>query len=410
MFDGEIISTFEQDPACDPAVIKTTDLQNIKYDILFPELLPTPLRRNPVPSESRPMQSDPLRGFPIRWSVPELVWAPYLPAVVTYHYPIFRNMVRSPEIIAVEGGFVLQPTAVAHWSNVEHVMQNLIEKLKADASMSQHRRPFPPSSYGYRRTFRKRKDARSAISPSIAAFQHTLAYCSYTIASTDALHFPRSQHRSLYENPAQVATLLERMVSEDVRDSSHTLLKLLWATLGEIHQTRNFVGAAVTYDRPYDCKSIHDMHLYGVPVFIRWSSRFRLQSYSPLPQNELLTKWRPSTSSFAVSDQPQHPPSSHSSTASAQQPPPSPPAALDRHVDSYPLQYVERRKDQISSSSNKPQAWLERERSAKSFESPGKSGARVYQFALENQKWERRLLTRAEAGLLWKGIDPCNLW
>ena len=410
-----------QDPECYPTAVRTTDLGNVKYDILFPSLLPLPLRWNPVPSESRPAPADAIRGFPIRWSVTELVWLPYLPAVVTYHYPIFRNMDRSPRVVEVEGGFGLDRSAIDHWSNIESIVRTTIEKLRTDAFTSRHRPPPYPSSYGYRQTFRTRKRAKDIIKLSIPAFHHMLAYCSYVIASTSALHFSQEGHRSLYENPAEVASVFEKITSSDKQDGSHTLLKLLWSTLGEIHQARNFSGVVVTCDRPYDCQSVQDMHRYGVPVFIRWSNRLRFQTYATFPNNTILMQWRPPAGSFAILDQPQSPTSSHPVTPSVRQLPPPPPVnSLDKYADGYPWQYVEGRKAAIASVSDKPRSWLDRENSAKSFREPGRSGAFVYQFnligAVEEgtgkniQKWERVVLTRAEAQLLWSDIDPRNLW
>ena len=330
-------------------------------------------------------------------------------------------MNRSPSVTVVGRGFVLEPSVVDHWSNVEFIMRTTIEKLKTDAFASSHQPPFYPSSYGYRQTFPTRKRAKEAIKLSVPAFHHMLAYCSYMIASTSALHFSQDRHRSLYENPSKSAPILEKIVSSDNQDSSHILLKLLWSTLGEIHKTQNFSGVVVTCSQPYDCQSVQDMHHYGVPVFIRWSNHLRFQTYSSFPGNEILMQWRPSVDSFAVLDQPQQPASSHSITPPVQHPPPPTPViSLDECADEYPWQYVEGRKTAIASAPNRPQSWLDRENSAKSFREPGKSGALVYQFSLvkgveestgeQTQGWARVVLTRVEALLLWSDVDPRNLW
>jgi hypothetical protein len=70
-----------------------------RFTLLFPEMLSPPLCRNPVPKESRPPLAETLYGFPIRWSQANLIWLPYLPAVVSYHYPIFRNTDQRPKIV-----------------------------------------------------------------------------------------------------------------------------------------------------------------------------------------------------------------------------------------------------------------------------------------------------------------------
>ena len=332
-------------------------------------------------------------------------------------------MERSPGIVSVEGGFAVDPSVVSHWSNVESIMRTTIDRLRHNAFMSHHQPPPYPSSFGYRKTFRKKKAAKDAIKPSFLAFHHLLAYCSYIMASTSAPHFSQDGHRSLYENPAEVSSVFEKIVPSDAQDGSHILLKLLWSTLGEIRQTRNFSGVVITYDLPddpYNCQSIRDMHLYGVPVFIRWSNHLRLQTYSRFLNSTVLAQWRPPLASFSVLDQPQDSSTSDPATLIQQPSPPPPVAPLDRCADRYPWEYVEVRKAKISSTANKPQSWLAREKSAKLFRKPGKSGALVYQFNLVGaveegtgkciQKWERSALTRAEAQLLWSGIDPSNLW
>jgi len=407
-------------------------MENFRHDVLFPELLPLPLRRNPIPSESRPAPADPIRGFPIRWSIPRLLWLPYLPAVVTYHYPIFRNMNRSPGIKVVELGFVVDPSAVTHWSNIESVIRITIDKVRVDATTCQHQPPPYPLSFGYTRTFKKRKQASEAAKKSLLAFHHMLAYCSYVVASSRTLHLSHSQHRHLYENPTEVATLFKKINDSS---SSHVLLKLLWSSLGEIRQTRNFAGVVVTYDQPYDYESVRDMHRYGVPIYIRWSGYHRFQTYSSSPRGEILAQWRPSADSFTTLGQPQHPthpqpstpstpqppPPPEPSTSSTQRPPlPPPPVILDRHVGVDPWQYVESRKAKIAATPNKPQSWLDREVSARSFAQPGRYGSRVYQFTSvgvveegtgkETQVWERAVLTRAEALSLWNGVKSRNLW
>ena len=349
------------------------------------------------------------------------MWLPYLPAVASYHYPIFSAMDRSPGIKVTELGFVIDPSAVAHWSNVESVIQTTIQNLRYDATTCRHRPPAYPSQFGYRRTFSKRKDANAAAKHSLLAFHHMLAYCLYLAASSNDLHFPQSQQKLLYENPAELSALFEKI--DDSRSNSHTLLKLLWSSLGEIRQTRNFAGVFVTYDMPYDCQSIQDMYRYGVPVYIRWPNRSRTQSYFSFPQGEILARWRPPVGSLAALDRLQHPVGPQPATHPVQQPPPPPPpTAFDQHDVMDPWEYVERRKAEIASKPSKSQSWLDREERAKSFSQPGQHGARVYQFTLvgtgtteegtgrEIQEWKRVLLTRSEARLLWDGVKSRNLW
>jgi hypothetical protein len=420
--DGDLISTFEQDSSCDPTVVKltATDPKLYKYDVLFPELLPLPLRRNPVPSESRPPSTDPIRGFPIRWSSVELPWLAYLPVVVTYHYPIFTSMNRSPDTEPDRGKFKLSQCVIDHWSNVESVMDSTIRKLQGMATVCWHHPPSYPASYGYRRPFNKRRDAKVIIKNSLLAFQHMLAYCSYMFASIETPRASRDQ-RTLYEDSSRISTLYRDTEDNGNRGGSHILLKHLWSSLNEVRRTRNFIGVVITHDQRYDCRSVEVMRSYGVPIYVRWSSHLRLESYRNFPQGDALASWRPSIDSFATLDLPQRSANFHPSVSSVQQPPsPLPPVALDQYADGYPWKYVEERRAHIESNPTKPESWLGRERSAKSFSPPGSRGARTYRFTSigtieestgrEISKWERTMLSRAQAQTLWNGVDPRKLW
>ena len=223
-----------------------------------------------------------------------LFWLPYLPAVVTYNHPIFNDMNLQPDVIRVEDGFILDPSAVVHWQRIEFIIQTTAEKLISRCSTAQHLPPFYPSSYGYRQTFPSRIEAKSVISTSVSAFHHALAYCSYAVASLDV---PQDTVESLYEDLTSAPPVIEEIVTDD---ASHVLLKLLWSTLGEMHRMRNFSGVVVSYDRPYDCRSVRRMHRYGVPVFVRWSHISRSQSYCEFPQNGILAEWCPSADYFAT--------------------------------------------------------------------------------------------------------------
>ena len=420
--DGELVSTFEQDPSCDPTVVKptTTGSKPYKYDFLFPELLPLPPPRNPVPSESRPPPTDPIRGFPIRWFSAELPWLAYLPAVITYHYPIFTSMNRSPDIESDRGKFKLSQPVINHWSNVESVMGSTIRKLQGMVTVCRHHPPSYPASYGYQRPFKKRKDAKDIVKNSLLAFQHMLAYCSYMDASVETPRASRDQH-TLHENSSRISALYRDVEDNENRGGSHILLKNLWSSLNEVRRTRNFIGVVITHDQPCDCRSVEVMRRYGVPIYVRWSSHLRLESYRNFPQGHVLASWRPSIDSFAILDLPQRSANFHPSVSSVQQPPSLlPSVALDRYADAYPWKYVEARKAHIASNSTKPESWLGRERSAKSFNPPGSRGARTYQFTSvgtieestgrEIPKWERTMLSRAEAQTLWNGVDPRKLW
>lgn len=327
-------------------------------------------------------------------------------------------MNRLPTIVSGEGSFRLDPAAVSHWSNIESVIDTVIKRLQANAPPNRHRLPPYPSSYGYSKAFPTRKGAKATIAPSLSAFHHMLAYCSYVIST---MHTSQSDYGSLYENPNQVASIFEKVGNDDRKDSSHILLKQLWSTLAEIYKTRNFAGIVVTYDRAYDYRSVKDMHRYGVPVFVCWSNKSRLETYSNFPGNEHLAAWRPPVDPPASPSQPQQrPPSPHLGTPPIQrpQPPPPPIPILNKLSDRYPWQYVEARKAAIASKPN-TQQWLDRQRFAQSFKEPGKSGPRVSQFLADDaadvgagagRRWKLVSLTRAEAQCIWSDLDPCTLW
>jgi hypothetical protein len=424
-----LISTYEQVPTHDPDDVTTahpSDPCNLKWDFLFPLLLSKPLRRNPTPSESRSGPSQKVHGFPIRWSRPGFMWLPYLPAVISYHYPLFRGMNMNPRIVpGADGGFVLDPDVVTHWTNIEHVLSRVINNLKQDAFTCSHKFPYFPSSYGYRGSFPKRQKAKNAITPTLHAFQHMLAYSSYLMSSVGSPNFLEPGCKAWYEDPEKAGSFIDSFTPVNQPDSSHILLKLLWSTLGEIRKARNFIGVVVTHETPYDFSSVQAMHNYGVPVYVSWSHVRRSKSYSEYPFDSLLLPWLPPEDRFEPFDLPRYPthplpdappppvPIDRPTTSSIQQPPHSSDVDLD------PWRYVERRKASIASRTYKPQQWLSREEAARSFHPPGRTGALVYRFELSDvdesaagsvQKWKRVLLTRANAQVFWNHANPRNLW
>ena len=241
-------------------------------------------------------------------------------------------MNRQPDVICVENGFILDPSAVNHWQRIEFIIQTTTEKLFSSASTAQPLPPFYPSSYDYSHTFPTRKEAKSVIKASLLAFHHALAYCSYAVASLD---FPQDRLETLYEDLAGAPSILQSIVADD---ASRILLELLWSTLGEMRRMRNFSGVVVSYDRPCDCQSVRRMHHYGVPVFVRWSHSSRSQSYREFPHSEILIKWCPSAEYFTVLGPVQRYPHSPSAAPLAQHSAPLPPpvAALIEPEDGHP--------------------------------------------------------------------------
>jgi hypothetical protein len=321
--DDVLVSTFEQGPISNLSYVKAVNKANLKYGALFPRLLPPPLPESRIHPEPRPTLPPATYGFPVCWSAAGLTWLPYLPAAVTYRHPIFMSMSLQPDVVPVEHGFVLDPLAVGHWENVESTVQTVAERLFRSTSTAQPHPPFYPSSYGYRQTFPTRKQAKKAIKPSILAFHHVLAYCSYAVASLD---LPRDILEALYGNFAYAHPAVQNPVDNDGSDA---LLKLLWSTLGEMHRARNFSGVVVSCHRPYDYKSVQRMEQYGVPVFVQWSHSSRSQSYSEFPQGEMIARWCPSPDTFAILCEDKSQADSVSPEPSVQHPAPLPqPAAV----------------------------------------------------------------------------------
>lgn len=342
-------------------------------------------------------------------------------------------MDHSLDIVCRDQRFGLEEGVIAEWCRIEFAMSELVRHLKPDANTCSHTPIDFPSKYLYRQTFSNKKKAQQAARKSLWAFHVLFGYCSYLLASTKVPHFSQRQYKTLYENPVT----MDNIAFGNGHKGSHIFLKLLWSSLGEVRQARNFVGVVVTYEESYHYQSVLDMHKYGVPIYVRWSRSSRLKSYCWLNESDLLRQWRPSPDSFDAVGQPQPPVASGSGTSPIHQPqrsvasgsgaslthqsPPLPPPEVLNECDAkFPLHYVKKRKASISSTVEKPHSWLDREQSKRSFAAPGKHGCAVYQFTAtdvvdegtgkEVQKWQRVLLTRASAQLLWNGVKRRNLW
>lgn len=94
------------------------------------ETLPRPAPAPPSEGSRRPRSRDvkapPVRGFLVRRPAAGLEWYLCLPAVMTFHYPVFRGMVTSPRIIYNEKRYSLETSVI----NVELVMIKTIQSLR----------------------------------------------------------------------------------------------------------------------------------------------------------------------------------------------------------------------------------------------------------------------------------------
>jgi len=376
----------------------------------------------------------PVRGFPIRWSTVGLEWYPYLPTVISFHYPIFRGMDTSPRIIHDGTGYRLEASVISWWSAIELAMIDVIQSLKEQRmTTSGHKPPSYPYQYGYKWTHPRRRVVKGAVRKSLCAFQQLLAYCSYAAAGVESPVRGRSE--PFYRNPSLVEDIIiDRPPSTGEADRPHILRKLLWGTLGEIRQTRNFVGAAISYRQPFDYEFLSEMVNYGVPVYVSWSNLIHEHSYSAQPLRHLLSEWCPPSGVFRSSGSlpeafgSRDPPATHLDEDTSPVHRPSRDhhtyAVPDKRSPRYPWEYVRKREDQIASkltkSGSSNQSILARADSASRLVPLGRRGASVYQFehveTLDEstgevtEMWDRVALTRPESMTLWDHVKRRHLW
>jgi len=114
-----------QDPSLDPTEVSFLD-DDPHDGNLYPKRLTLPLHQDPISESARGVPGRPRYGYPLCWSRPGFEWCPYLPAVASFHYPIFRGM-TSAKIVRAETGWKLRDEDIFLWSSVEFVMLRAIE-------------------------------------------------------------------------------------------------------------------------------------------------------------------------------------------------------------------------------------------------------------------------------------------
>jgi len=420
-----LISTFEEDPICDPVEVVPVETRNPKYAVLYPALIERQLRRNPVPLECR--VEDSVRGFPIRSPVQAYPWCPYLPAVVSYHYRIFSGMAAVPTPKPDRDGphFRLDGGLISKWAAVERVMRDTIEHIGGPKHTGPNfQLPVYPSEYGYRNAHRQRKPAVDAIKNSLHSFHQLLAYCSYLLATVRSSSFPLRDCEVSFNDANKVQGLPE------APEDHHTLTLLLWSSLGEIHRARNFVGVIITPLGSWDHGHLRSMEAYGIPIYVHWPDPSHMEGYLSQNNDGPLTRWCPPITAFTESQHPtaftesQHP-TTFGERATPNHPPPAnhppPPIclALNRQSKEYPWEYVKKRKDEIGKLTLDPSD-VARQKYAESFAVPGTKGAAVYEFEFcqkadqtrgkEVKEWRRVRLTKHEVSIRWGDFKPSQLW
>lgn len=383
-----------------------------------------PLRRDPIPEVARGPPGRPRYGYPLCLSQPNFEWHPYLPAVSSFHYPIFRGM-TSAEIIYTGLGWKLRDQDILLWSSVEFVMLKLIEVAGSGRLTSlDHITPDWPEAFGYKRLHSAKKFAAKAKTASLNAFQRMLAYCSYTIASasTLALSSVKEEYRCLLFHPEQVDSLFKKIDAGAPDTEIHVLVKFLWATLGEIRRTSNFAGIVVHHHKDYDYPSVRAMHRYNVPVYTCWDNTLRLHSYSQYHQHHILKDWAPSPDDFRALEHSPSPTVDRSKTSNSSRYGLPPPVELTQRLLD-PMDYVRQRKRDIEAklaTSDKGQSMRSRQSSAIKFGSRSHRGAHVYELKREEEVdqstgekivyWERRRLDRTIATDTYEFVSPSQLW
>ena len=289
---GDLISTYEKDPACDPSIVlkpPSVDMPLLSWRVQ------SILRRNPIYDKSGGVKR--VSSFPIRWCISGLEWYPFLPATASFQYPIFAGMELNPPIVHDVEGYRLEPLVIAHWSSVELVISGTIQSLRLHLNTDpNHKPPSYPSQHGYGQSHRSKEGVLEAIRGSLSSFQQIIAYCSYSIAVSG----PSIQNawKSYYQQPTLATSIMNDPIDEGEGHLSHNLHKLLWATLGEIRQARDFVGAALHYNYAFDYTLLEHMANYGLPIYVSWSRNLTVDSYIPYPLSDLLSQWLPPVESF----------------------------------------------------------------------------------------------------------------
>jgi hypothetical protein len=415
-----------QDPNADPTEVEFVELDP-HHGNLWPVEVDLTRRPDPIPETARGHPGKPRYGYPLCWSRTNFEWYPYLPAVSSFHYPIFRGM-QSARIVSTGSGWKLRDEDIFLWASVEFVLLKTIQILGAGRLTSlEHVTPHWPESFGYKRLHSTEKFASKAKIASLNAFQRMLAYCSYTIseASIPKLLAVPYEYRTFLNNPHWIEYLF-REVAQDVPNSDvHVLLKFLFATIGELRQTNNSIGIVVSYHKEYHYPSVLAMSRSGIPIYVRWHETLKLNSYSTYHQHHMLKEWAPNLDDFKLLERPPLDQLAVSDVdglqASEPSVPPPPPNSSHTFLD--PMDYVRRRTADITTKlaeSDRAQSMKDRQTSAMKFGTRSYRGADVYELertertdSHTGQKivyWERRRLNRDDAYRTYDLASPSQLW
>jgi hypothetical protein len=428
----DLISTLEQDERNDPTEVSFVESDR-HHGNLWPVEVNVPRHRDPIPVAAV-VPGQTRHGYPLCWSRPGFEWYPYLPAVCSLHYPVFRGM-RSAAIVRSESGWKLRDEDILHWSSVEFVMLKTINIIgRGQLSGLEHVEPDWPSTFGYKRLHSSEKFARTSKTASLHAFQRMLAYCSYCVSYAYSKGDCRNQDPdSYFNNPVMADDLLRKFGDSVAGSNVHILVKFLWATLGEVYRSRNFVGIVISYHREFFYPAMRMMATYDVPVYVRWHESLKLLSYQSYDQNHMLKEWAPRPDDFKILEAPPPTTDSHLPSTSDDRPtggpshylPPilHPGPARPKNTFANPMDYINKRKAAIKTIFDRFEATEQmksRQRSAAKFSGLGHRGAFVHVFerfdSVDPQTgnksvvWGRQKLTRHEGRLTYQAASNSQLW
>lgn len=330
---------------------------------------------------------------------------------------------KSAKVVSAGSGWKLRDEDIRLWSSVEFVMSKTIQVLGAGQLTSlEHVTPDWPESFGYKKLHATEKFALKSKTTCLNAFQRMLAYVSYTISEVSDSKFRTlpQQYRTFISNPHCVDEIFRKVTEHSPNSDVHVLLKFLFASVGEIFRTSNFVGVVVSYHKEYHYPSILAMRKSGVPIYVRWHETLKLDSYSTFHQHHMLKDWVPNLDAFEILNPP---PLSLSSTHDPQTPsPPRFPHSPNTFLN--PMDYVRQRTADIEIKLTQPdrpiQTMKDRQKAAMKFGTRSHRGANVYELERKEQvdpntrqvtvHWERRRLDRIDAQRTYDMASPSQLW
>ena len=313
------------------------------------------------------------------------------------------------------------------WNNVEYVLLKAINIIgQGQLSDLTHREPHWPSLFAYVRPHASEKFAKRAKSASLNAFQRMLAYCSYCTAYACANGRGGTlDPEGYFNNPSLADDLFRRFGENQAGSNAQILFKFLWATLGEIQRSRNFVGIVVSYHREFHYPAVRTMASYGVPVYVRWNKDFRLQSYDGYGQHHMLKDWAPSLDDFKILEAPPSPSDDLATGSFTLRAPltyrPGPTRLETTFGD--PMEYINQRKAIIQGlfeNHKATEGMKSRQMAAAKFGSLSHKGAFVFEFqradhvdpatGKKSVLWERKQLTKHDGLLTYNAAYSAQLW